>query len=41
MRIVEAGKIMETAILDHVIIAGNNAFSVKGKGKKVVYGNSK
>ena len=31
-RLVEAGKIMSIEILDHIIIAGDNAFSFKSKG---------
>jgi DNA repair protein RadC len=31
-RLVEAGKIMSIEVLDHIIIAGDNAFSFKGKG---------
>lgn len=30
-RLVEAGKIMSIEILDHIIIAGDNAFSFKDK----------
>jgi DNA repair protein RadC len=31
-RLVEAGKIMSIEVLDHIIIAGDNSFSFKGKG---------
>jgi DNA repair protein RadC len=31
-RLIEAVKTMNIEVLDHIIIADNNAFSLKGKG---------